>query len=260
MARRPTKAQPTARSYDFTMREGESPESYYKRLAKAADQRLLRIERLAGTEGYKEIKGFSYARAIEDIQIYVPGATRFNTKMVVDKDTGLVDQRILKERTMSVIDFLSAPTSTKYGIDTNFKNSIETINKNFHTGFTWEDAAAFFIKEQHTGLFKQVKDSGLTLRAIGKIRSMEDSLGKGILKNTDLKIAGPEKDAIIKILSDRRRRYIGTHEYTDDFKKEVLNALDPLNKKKWMKKFGLNPEEQIAANQKSMKKATKKKK
>lgn len=251
---RPTKAQPTYREPDFDMREGETPEEYYRRLAKAADQRLLRLERLSLNEGYREVKGFSYARAIEDIQIYNPGATRFNTKMIIDEVTGLVDQRILKERTMSVLDFLQAPTSTKYGIDRNFKNSIETINKNFNTGFTWSDAAAFFIKEQHKGLFKQVKDSGLTLRAIGKIRDMESSLGKGILNNTDLKIPGPEKDAIIKIMSDRRRKYIGTHEYTDDFKKDILNALDPLNKKKWMKKFDLNPEEQIAKNKKAMKK------
>lgn len=248
---RPTKAQATYREPDFDMHEGETPEAYYRRLAKAADQRLLRIERLAGKEGYKDIKTFSYARAISDIQIYNPKGTRFNA--AISKDP-----RILKEQTMSVLDFLQAPTSTKYGIDTNFKNSIETINNNFHTGFTWSDAAAFFIKEQHKGLFKQVKDSGLTLRAIGKIRNMEESLGKGVLKNTDLKIAGPEKDAIIKILSDRRRKYIGTHEYTDDFKKDILNALDPLNEKKWMKKFGLNPEEQIAKNEKAMKKVTKK--
>lgn len=250
-AHRPTKAQPTYREPDFDMREGETPEQYYRRLAKVADQRLLRLERLSETEGYKKVKSFSYKRAMEDIQIYNPEGSRFNA--AISKDP-----RILKEQTMSVLDFLKAPTSTKYGIDTNFKNSIATINEKFNTNFSWDDAAAFFMKEQHTGLFNQLKDSGLTLRAIGKIRQLDEK-GAGstkmltnFLRSTSFQIDGPEQGAVIRILSDRRRKYIGTREYTDDFKKAVLNELDPLNKKKWMTKFGLNAAETIAENKKRL--------
>ena len=96
MARRarPTKTQPTNRAFDYDIREGESPEAYYKRLAKAADQRLVRLEKLAGHKGYKNVKSYSYARAMSDIQIYNPKGSRFNA--AISKDP-----RILKEQTMS---------------------------------------------------------------------------------------------------------------------------------------------------------------
>lgn len=227
---RPTKSQPTYREPDFDIREGETPEQYYKRLAKVADQRLVRLEKLSKQAGYKGVKGFSYARAISDIQIYNPKGSRFNA--AISKDP-----RILKEQTMSVLDFLRAPTSTKVGIDTSFRNSIDTINKKYGTSFTWQEAANFFMKNQATSQFKAANGSPTGLRAIGQIQRLDAEIKKGIEQNMDFKITGPEKNAAIKLLKDRRRKYIGGREYTEDTKIQILKLLDPENKYDWMGKF-----------------------
>lgn len=239
MARKPTKSSPS--SYNFDIREGETPEAYYKRLAKVADQRLLRLERLSEQQGYKGVKGFSYAKAISDIQIYNPGASRFNTKMVTYKDKeGNVhlDNRILRERTMSVLDFLKAPTSTKAGIDTAFRSSVDTINKKYGTSFTWQEAALFFQKSSAAALFNQAQGSPIALRALGKIQKLDDHIVRGMALNEDFAFEGPEKYAAIKILTDRRRkRFIGGREMTDDTKIKILEMIDPKNDYSWMEKF-----------------------
>lgn len=235
-------AVPTRDDRYIIMKEGEDPEAYYKRLAKVADQRLLRLERLSEKENYKGVKEFSYKGALHDIQIYTPGAHRFNTKMVTVKDaegndTGKVDMRILKERTMTVLDFLRAPTSTKYGIDQNFRNAIETTNKLYGTSFTWQEAANFFAKNQYESQFKQANGSPIAIRAIGKIQKLDDFVVRGIALDDDFTIAGPEKSAAIKLLSDRRRKYVGGREYTTETKIKILKLIDPDNEYDWMRKF-----------------------
>lgn len=239
MARKPTKTKPS--SYNFDIREGETSEAYYKRLAKVADQRLIRLEELSHVEGYKGVKGFSYKRAIKDIQIYNPGATRFNTKMITYKDkegNEHLDNRILRERTMSVLEFLKAPTSTKVGIDTAFKTAVETMNKKYGTSFTWEEAARFFEKSSSETLFKQANGSPVAMRALGKIQKLDDYIVRGIALDENFAFEGPETFAAINILTDRRRtRYVGGREITDDTKMKILKMIDPDNDYAWMEKF-----------------------
>lgn len=239
MARKPTKTKPS--SYNYDMRPGETPEAYYKRLAKVADQRLVRLEELSHVEGYKGVKGFSYKRAIKDIQIYNPGASRFNTKMITytDKEGNeRLDNRILRERTMSVLDFLKAPTSTKAGIDSAFRSSIDTINKKYGTSFTWQEAALFFEKSSSETLFKQANGSPVAMRALGKIQKLDDHIVRGMALSENFAFEGPEQFAAIKILTDRRRtRYVAGREITDDTKIKILEMIDPKNDYGWMEKF-----------------------
>lgn len=239
MARKPTKTKPS--SYNYDMRPGETPEAYYKRLAKVADQRLVRLEELSHVEGYKGVKGFSYKKAIKDIQIYNPGASRFNTKMITYTDQEgrtHLDNRILRERTMSVLDFLKAPTSTKAGIDSAFRSSIDTINKKYGTSFTWQEAAHFFEKSSSETLFKQAQGSPVALRALGKIQKVDDFIVRGIALDENFAFEGPEQYAAIQILTDRRRkRYVGGREITDDTKIKILEMIDPKNDYGWLEKF-----------------------
>lgn len=219
MARRarPTKTQPTNRAFDYDIREGESPEAYYKRLAKAADQRLVRLEKLAGEKGYKNVKSYSYARAMSDIQIYNPKGTRFNAK--ISKDP-----RILKEQTMSVLQFLKAPTSTKMGIDTAFRSRVETMNKKWGTNFTWQEMATFFQKGQADkifGLFSGNSEPGM--KAIATIRKAETSIKEGTESSLSFNLSGPEKEAVKRVLS--RRKYIGGREYDKELKEQIRNML-----------------------------------
>ena len=53
-----------AKAYNMEMKPGESLEKYYRRLAKVADQRLIRLEELSGVEGYGNAKQWAYKRAM----------------------------------------------------------------------------------------------------------------------------------------------------------------------------------------------------
>ena len=215
-------------SYDLLMKEGETPEAYYKRLAKVADQRLVRLEKLSHEKGYSAVTKYSYASAMRDISMHTPGMKRFNVKLkTYETESGetKLDLRDLRERTMSVIDFLKAPTSTRSGIDTAFKTAIDTTNKRYGSNLTWEDAAAFFEKNRHEGLFKQLKSSGTAMRAIGTIRKIEKNLADGMENALDFKMSDTVKNAAIKILSDRRRKYIAGREYNKETREAILRLL-----------------------------------
>ena len=67
--------------YSFEQKPGESIERYYRRIAKVADQRLVRLEQLAGQEGYGNATQWAYRRAMSDIETWSgEGAKRFHTK------------------------------------------------------------------------------------------------------------------------------------------------------------------------------------
>ena len=54
----------------------------YKQLAKRADQRLVRIEKLVNDPLYANVDKFAYARAKKDIEhIFGAGNNRFNKKL-----------------------------------------------------------------------------------------------------------------------------------------------------------------------------------
>ena len=63
-------------------RAGESDLDYYTRLAKQADQRLVRLEKLSNEPGFENVKKYAYAAAMRDIESYGGAGKkmRFNTK------------------------------------------------------------------------------------------------------------------------------------------------------------------------------------
>ena len=68
------------RAYNVDYKPGESDLQYYKRLAKVADQRLVRLEELAGLRegkpgvpGYEAVTQYAYAKAMRDLELYGGG-------------------------------------------------------------------------------------------------------------------------------------------------------------------------------------------
>lgn len=88
--------------YDYS----KTPEQNYRRLAKVADQRLVRLESYAHDKGYKEVKNFAYNRALSDINNWTKGGKRFNTRPPKNQH-----QMIAKIN--NILTFLNSPTSTK---------------------------------------------------------------------------------------------------------------------------------------------------
>ena len=134
-------------SYDIEQKPGESLEKYYRRLAKTADQRLVRLARYADEEGFKTAKQWAYARAVKDIKKWLkpgqpyPDKFRFNTAPPKNTEDLLAKINDIKT-------FISATTSTKTGIIDVYKKRADTVNEKFGTKFTWQQLAKYHMSGQ----------------------------------------------------------------------------------------------------------------
>lgn len=107
----------------------------YRKLAKRADQRLVRLESARHDKGYKGILTYSYKGAMNSINRW-GGGKRFNTKPPKD----IAD---LESKIQDIKRFLESPTSTKSGVAKIYKKRVDTLNKNWGTNFTWQEFATF---------------------------------------------------------------------------------------------------------------------
>ena len=122
---------------EYDLSATKALQAEYRRLAKKADQRLVRLEKLATDPIYKNVDKFSYARAQKYIEhIFGSESNRFNRK--IENYNSLVGA------INDVNTFLKSPTSTKRGIVTTYKNKANAANKQFGTNFTWQDYANYY--------------------------------------------------------------------------------------------------------------------
>lgn len=164
---------------NYSKKPGESAEAYYKRLAKVADQRLVRLEALSHEKGFRSVKDWSYSTAMDDIKKFLPAGDprraasdylRFNTKVTADN---------VNERTADVIKFLQKPTSNRRDIVKFYKKRADSINKNANTNFTWQQLADFFENEKVKEFIGTKKyDSGDTLRVYNSFNAGEVKISK----------------------------------------------------------------------------------
>lgn len=155
---------PGYKPYNTDIRPGESIEKYYTRLAKVADQRLVRLEQLSGQENFKGIEKFAYAKAQKALDVW--GGTRFNTK--IPDSVNLRNEKIA-----DIIHFLQSPTSTKAGIVDIYKKRAETIKKDYGIDMNWQDMGKLMeafsdddsggspTKVKALGVIKQIDANGL---------------------------------------------------------------------------------------------------
>ena len=153
-----------ARTYNYEQKPGESIEAYYHRIAKVADQRLVRLERLAGQSGYGNATQWAYRRAMSDIETWSgEGATRFHTKAPSDK-------RSLQAKINDIKTFLGSESSTKSGISSTYQKRVETINKNYGTQFQVDDLQKIFSSALWKKMEAKNYSSDQILTAIGYIK------------------------------------------------------------------------------------------
>lgn len=129
-------------SYVFIKNQAErmtALKAQYRKVAKQADQRLVRLEQLADKTGKDNVLKFAYSAAMYDIKNYFgENATRFNRKL----DESLTEAKI--ERMLNtVVNFLNMPTSTKRGLMTVEEKKKKTFEENF-SGLKWEDQIHIF--------------------------------------------------------------------------------------------------------------------
>lgn len=189
----------STKRYNVDQRPGESTMAYYRRLAKVADQRMVRLEELARTDkNFRNVKKYAYASALEDIKRFGGKGTRWNTKPPED-------ERRLYEKIKAMKYFIESPTSTKAGIKEVYQKKANTLNKNYGTNFTWQDLADYYGKGQADVAAKEAGGSGTALLAIGVIQNAQSKLVNDINNNLNIKVSPRALDAAIDLLSQRKQ-------------------------------------------------------
>jgi hypothetical protein len=148
----------------------------YRRLAKRADQRLVRLEAYSHDEGFKTAKQWAYARAQKDIAHW-GGGKRFNTAPPKSKAQ-------LKAKISDIKQFLESETSTKKGIINVYKRKADTINKRYGTHFTWENLATYY----KSGLAEKMNNSfgsKTALKVIGTMQKNDKDVIKAIKEHSE---------------------------------------------------------------------------
>ena len=166
-----------------------SLEKEYRRLAKRADQRLVRLEQLAESPEFAGIKEYSYKRAMRDIRAWSgENAKRFNTK--APSNTNQLKAKIadIKRFLESASSTIGATKETK-GIMKIYQERANTINKKFDTNFTWKDLAKLF----ESGLYKKIKsdkdyDSNADFQTIANMKANMKEVKQAIKQDREVNI------------------------------------------------------------------------
>ena len=164
-------ARKNSSEYDSLVKE-------YRRLAKRADQRLVRLENLSGNKGFKNVLSWAYQKAMKSIKQWSgQDAVRFNTKPPSKTSS-------LRAKIRDIEQFLGMRSSTKKGIMTSYKKRAETLNKNNGTTFTWEDVGKFFESGEWEKMEKEY-GSKTAIMAVGEIQNNEDAIIEAIEAHRD---------------------------------------------------------------------------
>lgn len=170
----------------------------YRKLAKRADQRLVRIEQRAAAGEHKEMLKYAYKKAMVDIRKWSgPDAKRFNVVPPVSKNKTVS----LKAKIRDIKQFLESPSSTiapakeNYvynlegekipgGIRNIYERRAQTLNQKFgeylDTPFTSANIGDFFDSALWKKLDAKFKDSKTTMRAIGTIKKNKEQVASEI--------------------------------------------------------------------------------
>lgn len=185
-----TRRQKYSLSEIMAMRElpesGEDLLSVYRTLAKAADQRLVRLKAYSYEKNFKTADQWAYAKAMRDIQAWSgENATRFNTKPPETLWR-------LEEKIQDIKKFLASPTSTKQGIINVYIQRTNTINEEYGTNFKWQELGDFFeSKAWEKAETKYASESGALV--IAEVYKHKKEILKAIEDNKKVNIKVPDK-------------------------------------------------------------------
>ena len=177
--------------YDIEQKPGESLEKYYHRLAKTADQRLVRLESYEHDKYFKPATQWAYSRAQHDLQKWTgqgPGAKKLRFNTAAPKDPEKLISKINDIKT-----FLSSPTSTKKGIIDVYKKKADTVNERYGTKFTWQTLAKYYESGQ-AEYWESLFGSKTALKTIGEMQKKGKTVVEKMrdAENKDLKASDPK--------------------------------------------------------------------
>lgn len=155
----------------------------YRRLAKRADQRLVRLERYMKRPGMEELSKGAYSRAMDDIEVWSgKGKKRFNTSPPKSSEG-------LQAKINDIKAFLRSDTSTMApGIDTrgfsisSYEKMAQTFNQRYGTQLSWKEISAFYQSSKYKKISERIQASKTIAMALGVF----DELRKKGRTNKDL--------------------------------------------------------------------------
>lgn len=183
----------------------------YRKLAKRADQRLVRLEKLSTQKDFKQVKQWAYKNAVTDAMLWgaSPDKPRFNIKPPTSTTS-------LKAKIQDIKNFLEKPTSTRGGIIDVYQKKADTLNdkyKEYGLNLNWSDVGTFFESSLYKKLSKKYA-SGTVIKAIATLKNNEEELLKDFEKHKASHIKTEDNDMIIDDAIKRMTSY-----YKDDVKK-----------------------------------------
>lgn len=185
------------KSYNLEQKPDETLVQYYRRLAKTADQRMVRLEKASEQPYFKVATEWAYAKATRDILKWIPPGDnkstklRFNTKPPEGED--------LIAKINDIKSFLSSPTSSKQGIINVYKKRADTVNKKYGTNFTWKQLAKYYDSGQ-AELWDAKFGSKTALMTIASLQKNKKKLVKAIKEadRKDIRINSKDSSMIKK--------------------------------------------------------------
>lgn len=186
--------------YSLDQKPDETLVQYYRRLAKTADQRMVRLEKASEQKFFHVATEWAYAKATRDILKWIPPGDnkstklRFNTKPPEGED--------LIAKINDIKSFLSSPTSTKQGIINVYKKRADTVNKRYGTKFTWQQLAKYYDSGQ-AELWDAKFGSKTALRTIGVMQRNKKKIKEAIIKadKKDVRINAKDKGMLEKTVN-----------------------------------------------------------
>lgn len=186
----------------------------YRKLAKRADQRLVRLERYSQQEKYANITQYAYAKAMRDIRSWSgKDATRFNTKPPKNLNSLMAKINDIKGFLQSASSTIK-PTADNAvynekgqivggGIDLTYQKRADTLNQRFGTNVTWENVGSIFESTLYRKLAKKY-ESKTAVRIIGKLQGDDKKIQQAIndRRSYNVRIKGekPLEEAVNKTL------------------------------------------------------------
>lgn len=188
----------------------------YRKLAKRADQRLVRLEKLSTQKDFKQVKQWAYKNAVTDALEWgaSPDKPRFNIKPPSSTIS-------LKAKIQDIKNFLEKPTSTRSGIIDVYEQKAQTLNekyKEYGLNLNWSDVGTFFESSLYKKLSKKYS-SGTVIRAIATIKKNESKVIKDFDQHKASHIKTEDDDMIINDAINRMTSY-----YKSDVRK-LLNMI-----------------------------------
>lgn len=186
--------------YSLDQKPDETLVQYYRRLAKTADQRMVRLEKASEQKFFHVATEWAYAKATRDILKWIPPGDNISTKLRFNTKPPEGEDLIAKIN--DIKSFLSSPTSTKQGIINVYKKRADTVNKRYKTKFTWQQLAKYYESGQ-AELWDAKFGSKTALRTIGVMQRNKKKIKDAITKadKKDVRINAKDKGMLQKTVN-----------------------------------------------------------